>query len=221
MAMFKTLNDLKKSIKNDSGGGSSRKSSFLTVANGESYKIRFLQELAEDAAGYNDERGAAIALWVHHNPDNFRKSAVCTAGDEDSGYRCWACEQVPKNAGWKAKQHMFINIAVFDPDTQNWSVKLLDQKFTAAHIAQTIVDYSGEYDTITDRDYKISRKGEKQQTQYTLIPLAVKPEPEPGDFEDGKVELTDLSKIYRKRTISDQPSFYLADSDGGKVDDWK
>lgn len=219
MAMFKTLADLKKAIKTTEGG-SSLKDSYLTVSNGESYKIRFLQEITEDSAGYDETRSLAHVVWIHHNPDNFRKSAVCTINDEASGYRCWACEQVPKNNGWKAKQHMFINVAAYDPDSQKWSIKILDQKFTAAHVAQTIVDYAGEYETITDRDYKISRKGEKQKTQYSLIPLAVKPEPEDEDFAGSK-ELFDLSKVYRRKSVNEQASFYLEEQDRGKQDDWE
>lgn len=37
-----------------------------------------------------------------------------------------------------------------------------------------IVSYYGEYDTITDRDYKIEKHGEGTETTYTVIPLTPK-----------------------------------------------
>lgn len=219
MAMFKTLSDLKKAISVPSGN-SVAKDRFLIVRDGESYRIRFLQDLTESSSGYDEEAGLARLVNVHSNPDDFRKDALCTKDMEQWNHSCWACEQITKNKMWKPKQHLFVNVAVFDPDEKTWSVKILDQKFTAAHIGNTVVEYAEEYNTIVDRDYKISRTGEKQNTKYSLIPLAEKPRAEEID----SLTLFDLDKVKRLKSPAEQPAFYLESEDKedkGQTNEWE
>jgi hypothetical protein len=216
MAMFKTLSDLKRMIpaSGDGGGGSDK---YFKVDDGESFQIRFRQELTADASGYTDEADAAKLVRVHSNPADFTKSAVCTSDSEESGYKCWACEQIPKDKKWSPKLHLLVNIAVYNPDSDTWEPKVLDQKFTSAHTADSIVEYANEYGTLLDRTYKISRKGKKQATQYNLIPLAVKD----ADESITSMAYFDLSKHHRNFRYSEQAGYYLSQEDKGSSGDWE
>jgi hypothetical protein len=218
MAMFKTLKDLQNSTKKpETTGFSGEKAKrFFTIKPDESFQIRFRQELTEDSANFIDDVGVAHVVRVHSNPADFTKNAVCTGDDEKYGYKCWACEQIDKDRGWKAKQHLLVNVAVFNAEENIWEPRVLDQKFTGAHVAESVVEYALEYGTLLDRTYKISRKGTKQQTQYTLIPLA----PKDADASIADLPMHDLEKVYRSYSYSEQSGFYLGSESGGSASSW-
>lgn len=221
MSMFKTLADLKKNTIDDKGSGGTqggeRIQRYFTIQSGESYLIRFRQELTEDSANFTDERGVAHVVFVHTNPEDYRKSAICTGDDESFGYRCFGCEQVVHDRGWKAKKHLLINVAVYNSEEEIWEPRVLDQKFTGAHVAETVVTYALEYGTILDRDFKISRTGQKQQTKYNLIPLA----PKDADKSIDSLPMHDLTKIYRTMNPAEQAGFYIQENDDSSSNAWK
>jgi hypothetical protein len=218
MAMFKTLKDLQNSTKKApaSSQGGDRVKRFFTIKPDESFQIRFRQELTEDSQGFTEDDGVAHVVRVHSNPNDFTKNAICTADDERYGYKCWACEQLDKDRGWKAKQHLLLNVAVYDPDTDAWEPRVLDQKFTGAHVAESVVEYALEYGTLLDRTYKISRKGVKQQTQYTLIPLA----PKEADSSITSLPMHDLTKVFRTIPYAEQSAFYVGAEDSSGASSW-
>ena len=129
---------------------------------------------------------------------------------------CWACQQVPLDRAWRAKGHLLINIAVYNKDEDVWEPRVLDQKFTAAHVAESLLEFASEYGTIVDRDYKIKRKGVQQDTQYTLVPMA------PKDADPSIADLVwhDLEKVYRTFSPSEQPGFYVSSEDKASSSDW-
>jgi len=217
--MFKTLSDLKKNTINMKGSAQDgeRIQRYFVVKSGESYLIRFRQELTEDSAAFTEEAGVAHVVSVHTNPEDFKKSAVCTADNEEFGYRCFGCEQIVHDRGWRAKQHLLLNVAVFNAEEDIWEPRIIDQKFTGAHVAETIVTYASEYGTILDRDFKFSRTGQKQQTKYTLIPLA------PKDAAPSIAELPmhDLTKVFRNMNPAEQAGFFAGEEDDSKSSDWK
>lgn len=219
MAIFKTLADLKKKTDKPANtqGDGERIPRFFSVKPGEEFKIRFRQELTEDSSGFNEEAGVAELIAVHAHPDDFTKNARCTADMEEYGYKCWACSQVPKDRGWRAKSHLLINVAVFNKEENVWEPRVLDQKFTPAHVAETVVEYASEYGTVLDRDYKIKRKGQKQETQYTLVPMAEKA------VDDSIAELPyhDLNTVYRTFAPAEQEGFYNASDDKGGASGWE
>jgi len=220
MSMFKTLSDLRKNTIENKGnvglGDGERVQRYFTIKSGESYLIRFRQELTEDSANFADDAGVAHVVSVHTNPNDFRKSAVCTGDHEEFGYRCFGCEQVVRDRGWKAKQHLLVNVAVFNSETDIWEPRVLDQKFTGAHVAETVVTYASEYGTIMDRDFKISRTGQKQQTKYNLIPLA--PKDANGSIAD--LPMHDLTRVYKIMNPAEQAGYYIAEDDSSGSSDW-
>lgn len=214
MAIFKTLKDLQNKAAKPVQAEGDRIPRFFSVKPGEEFRMRFRQELSEDLEGYSEESGLAEHIMVHTNPGDFTKSARCTGDMEEFGYKCWACEQIALDNKWRAKGHLLVNVAVLIDD--KWEPRVLDQKFTAAHVAENLMEYAGEYGTILDRDYKIKRKGQKQETQYTLVPMGVK------DADESIAELAyhDLSKTYRVISPAEQPGHFLASEDQSKSSGW-
>ena len=216
MSIFTNLSDLQKATEVKNVGSGDLVNRFFTVKDGEKFLLRFRQELVQDSPGFNEEVGAAQVIGVHANPADFRKSAACTADDEKYNYKCWACEQVGKDNGWRKKQHLVINVAIFDPDEKVWNPRVLDQKFASAHVGQQVVDMAVEYGTLLTHDYKISRKGSGQKTQYNLLPVGVKDE----DPAISELPFHDLSNMYRSYSYAEQAGFYLAEEDTGSTSGW-
>lgn len=205
---FKTLDDFKKNVdskrSNRSGGR------ILVVKDGEAYRIRFLQELVESGDNFNPERGLARVVSVHQSPVNFRRKAECTLGVDAYGGRCWACDQVRKDKKWNDKTHLLVNVAVKTGQGDgDWEAKVLDQHFTQFHIGDEIVEYASEFGSLLHHDFKISRKGSKLDTNYSI--MAVQPREEPAVVSD--LELHDLTTIFKSLDYDAQEEFFLTDAD--------
>lgn len=196
MSVYKKINELRKKV-DDSQSGAGKK--FLILKDKDAFRIRFLQELAEDGTHYSDKRKTAEVVNVHKSPLDFKKKVVCTAADGE----CWACEQVVTDNSWRPQAHLLVNVAVRD-DNGNWEVRLLDQGFNQRHIGDTLVEYALEYKTIMEHDFKIQRAGSKMHdTNYTIIPVGISEEPE----SLGDVELFDLSTVFRSLPSAEQEEY--------------
>ena len=75
---LKSLKDLEKSVTKTGTNTGPKK--FFTVQSGQSYRIRFRQELTEDSKNYNDETGTAINVPVITSPINWKWRVASTAG---------------------------------------------------------------------------------------------------------------------------------------------
>jgi len=214
MSLFTSLADLQKATEVPEYTGGSEK--YFTIKDKEKFLIRFRQELVQDAPGFDEAVGSAQVVSVHTSPLDFKKSATCTAESEKFGYKCWACDQVGKDTKWRGKQHLLINIAVFDAEEKVWIPKVLDQKFTSAHVAQGIVDMAVEFGSLLTHDYRISRVGEKTKTQYNLLPVGEKNE----DPSIAGLEYFDLSSMHRIYAPNEQQGYYLAEEDKGSAEGW-
>ncbi len=193
---MKSLDSLKKSVEKPK----SINRNFLRLKDGDSLKIRFIEELAEDGKNFNSERGTAKVVGVHQNPLNYRRQLSCSA---DQG-QCWACEQAQSGEkGWWAKKHLLANV-IAEVEKGKWEVRIFDAKFTDANVGNELIEFAETYETITDRTYKYSRKGaNKDDTNYMLIPVKEEAEPE---FSG---ELYDLGEIFFKKPYVEQEAFFL------------
>ena len=79
---------------------------WLKLADGQSVKIRFLEELDEDSPNYTEDRGLALVVKEHTNPKDFRRRAVDTMDTEG---RDWAEEMHRKDpkAGWRGRLRFY------------------------------------------------------------------------------------------------------------------
>jgi hypothetical protein len=197
---LKTLKDLEKNIPSTSGGGTKK---FFSISSGETFKIRFRQELTEDSKYFEESSGTAITVPVITSPINWKWRVASTAQLAEFNYRCWGSEQITKDTRWRPKAHLLINVAVeIEPGT--WEPRIIDTTFNQRHIGLILIEYAKEFGTITDRYYKYSRTGSgAQDTNYTLIPLDQSPMPD----NIKSLQMHDLNSVYMALPYANQEKY--------------
>jgi hypothetical protein len=182
---------------------------WLKLADGQAVKIRFIEELDEDSANYDAERGLALVVKEHTNPKDYRRKAVDTMDTEG---RDWAEEMHRKDpkAGWRARLRFYCNVLVDDgiedPYVAIWSMGVSKQSSF-----NTIREYALETGSISNLTWKLKRNGQGTETSYTLIPSA--PDAEP--FAWGEIKPFPLENALSKIPYAEQEAFYLGfDSPG-------
>ena len=176
---------------------------WLKLADGQSAKIRFIEELDEDSANYNEGRGLALVVKEHTNPKDYKRKAVDTMDTEG---RDWAEEMHRKDvkAGWRARLRFYCNVLVDDglepPYVAIWSMGISKQSSF-----NTIKEYAMETGSISNVVWKLKRNGQGTETNYTLIPSA--PDKEPFDWTG--TEPYPLESALRKIPYAEQEAFYL------------
>ena len=171
MGIVKGLKDLNKALdKPQPTGGEGSKARWVKLEDGESVKIRFLQELDPDSPTYNDKFGLGFIAVEHTNPKDYRRKLLCTMQDQG---KCWGCEQHRKDykVGWKGRSRLYINVLVDDGKTDPY-VAILSQGSSGKTVTPTLIEYAGEMGSITNLMWRIKRTGTKTDTSYTIIPLA-------------------------------------------------
>ena len=146
---------------------------YLTIKNdGDSVKLRFLQELDYDADNYSEKNGIGVIAIEHAHPDNFRNSALCTMEEEG---QCYACEmkaddrvEWDERKGWGQKERLYINVA-----DEEGNVYVLSQGTGDKSITPGLIEYTVDPDigTITNRWFKVKRNGTGLKTSWTLTAL--------------------------------------------------
>ena len=176
---------------------------WLKLADGQSVKIRFIEELDEDSANYSAERGLALVVKEHVNPKDYKRKAVDTMDTEG---RDWAEEMHRKDpkAGWRGRLRFYCNVLVDDgieaPYVAIWSMGISKQSSF-----NTIREYALETGSISNVVWKLKRNGQGTETNYTLIPST--PDTEPFKWE-GK-EFFNLEKVVREVPYPEQEAFYF------------
>jgi hypothetical protein len=178
---------------------------WLKIADGQAVKIRFVEELDEDSANYNAERGLALVVKEHTNPKDYKRKAVDTM---DSEGRDWAEEMYRKdyknNAGWKGRLRFYCNVLVDDgmedPYIAIWSMGVGKQS-----AFNTIREYALETGSISNITWKLKRNGVSTETSYTLIPSV--PDAEP--FNWGELKPYPLESALKNIPYAEQEAFYL------------
>ncbi len=191
------------SVLENNGGGQSKSVPYLKLNDGETVKVRFLQELDPDSPNYNDKAGLGALAVEHQKPGDFKVRAGCSYEDEG---RCWACEQHRKDfkAGWRPKTKLYINVLVTRQDgTQE--VKVLSQGNGPKSITPWLLEYAGYVGSITDREFKMKRQGSGQtDTAYTLTPL----KEDATQYDVSKHELVNLEEAVRTVPYDKQEEFF-------------
>jgi hypothetical protein len=198
---IKTLKDIESNIPS-SGSSSGGGKKYFNIQSGDTYKIRFRQELTEDSTNYDEYAGTGIIVPVVTSPINWKWRCASTASMAEHSYRCWATEQVPQDGRWKPKPHLLINIAV-EIDGR-WEPRILDTTFNQRHVGMMLMEYAKEFGTITNQTFKYSRTGSgAQDTNYSLIPLG------PSDADDSIASLTmhQLDNVYMVLGYEKQKQF--------------
>lgn len=188
------------------------KLNWLKMADGETAKIRFINELDEDSPNYDPARGLALVVSEHSNPKAYVKKAECSMADEG---RCWACEynQAHPKQKWHAKYRFYINVYVDngrdDPFVAVWS------QGTQKQSAFTFLrEFAIDKGSISNRTWKIKRQGEGTDTVYSLIP----DDPDSDKFDWKGLEPYNLDRAVRKVPYDQQEAFYLGFEQIGSSD---
>jgi len=177
---------------------------WLKIEDGQSVKVRFINELDPDSPNYDAGRGLAIVVAEHTNPKDYRRKAVCTLDDEG---RCFGCEMHRRDpkVGWKARLRFYINALVDDGSEKYvavWSQGVSSKSPTTT----MLIEYAGDTQSISNLQWRLKRSGTGTQTSYALIPLATDQE----SFDWSDVEPFDLEKVaIRSIAYPDQEAFYM------------
>jgi len=204
MTIVKGLKNINALVDKPKYEGTGSKVRWLKLADGQSVKIRFIEELDEDSANYSDSRGLALVVKEHTNPKDYKRRALDTMETEG---RDWAQEQHRRDpkAGWKARTRLYINVLVDDGKEEPY-VAILSQGTSGKTITPTLIEYAGEMGSITNLMWRIKRNGSKTDTSYTIIPLAKDETP----FDFSSLELFDLEKTaVRHVPYAEQEAFYM------------
>lgn len=202
---LKAINDTLEKPK----AGTFQKVNWLKLADGQSVKARFPNELDEDSPNYSADRGLAIVVAEHTNPKDYKVKAVCTMDDDG---RCFACELHQKEnssgnpeyrGGWKPRLRFYTNVVVFNGDTTD--VTVWSQGVSTKSAFNILREQAMETGSVSNVEWKMKRNGERTDTSYVLIPSA--PDSEPFDWSG--VELFDLEKVVRTVPYPQQEAFYL------------
>ena len=212
MGIVKGLKDLNKALDKPSYNDSdSTKGRWVKLEDGESVKVRFLQELDPDSPSYNEKNGLGFIAVEHTNPKDYRRKALCTM--EDQG-KCYGCEQHRKDykAGWKGRSRLYINVLV-DDGKEDPYVAILSQGSSGKTVTPTLIEYAGEMGSITNLMWRIKRSGTKTDTSYTIIPLAK----DESAFDTSSLELFDLeTSAVRDLPYTEQEAFFAGEASHGE-----
>ena len=207
MGLAKGLKQLNKAIDKPSySEGEGSKGTWFKIEDGESVKIRFLQELDPDSPHYNEKNGLGFIANEHSNPDNYRRKGLCSMDDQG---KCWGCEQHRKDfkKGWKARARLYVNVLV-DNGKDDPFVAILSQGASGKAITPTVIEYAGEMGSITNLMWRIKRSGKGTDTSYTIIPLKADETP----FDSSSLELFELEKVaIRDLPYVEQEAFFLGE----------
>lgn len=178
---------------------------WVKLADGQSVKIRFLEELDQDSANYDPSRGLAIVVKEHTNPKDYKRKALDTMDEEGRDFAEEMYRKDPKgNAGWRARLRFYCNVLVDDgiepPYVAVWS-----QGVSKQSAFNTIREYALETGSISNLTWKLKRNGQGIETNYTLIPTG--PDSEPFDWSG--FEPFNLEKVVRHVPYPEQEAFYL------------
>ena len=176
---------------------------WLKLTDGQSVKIRFIEELDEDSPNFAEGRGLSVVVKEHTNPKDYRRKAVDTMESEG---RDWAEEMHRKDpkAGWRGRLRFYCNVLVDDgieePYVAIWSMGVSKQS-----AFNTIREYAIETGSISNLTWKLKRSGSGTETSYTLIPSA--PDSEP--FAWDAVEPFDIDLALNHVPYAEQEAYYL------------
>jgi hypothetical protein len=203
MSIIRGLKEINAIVDKPKYESTGEKVRWVKLADGQSAKIRFVEELDTDSANYDADRGLAIVVKEHTNPKDYKRKALDTLDTEG---RDWAEEMHRKDpkAGWKARLRFYCNV-IIDDGTEPPYVAVWSQGISKQSAFNTLREYALETGSISNLEWKIKRNGQGTETSYTLLPT--KPDTEPFDWSG--VSPFNLDKVVRHVPYAEQEAFYL------------
>jgi hypothetical protein len=148
---------------------------YLNLPNdGDSVRVRFLQEMDPESENYDKTRGTgtlAVEHVVYVKALRRMYRTICTIEDEG---RCYGCERA--RAGDKEfnqKRNYYINALVDFMDGEKPKTMIVSRSMGSTFFAQLFEE--AEEGSITESNYKITRRGSGTDTKWLLKPLKDEP----------------------------------------------
>lgn len=203
MGIMKGLKQMEKAMDRPSISEGGSKVRWLKLEDGQSAKVRFVNELDEDSPNYDEARDLAIVVSEHTNPKDYRRKAVCT---QESEGRCFGCEMARKEpkSGWRARFRFYTNLLV-DDGLEDPYVAVWSQGVGKQSAFNTLKEYAIETGSISNRVWRMKRQGSGTDTTYILLPG----DPDTDKFDWKGIEPFNLEKVVREVPYVEQESFYL------------
>ena len=205
MGIVKGLSAMNNQMERPAFQGDGVKGRWLQLKDGQSVKIRFMQELDPDSPNYIEKAGLGFMAVEHTNPKDYKRKALCSI--EDQG-RCFGCEEHRKDmkAGWKGRSRFYANVIV-DDGVEEPYVAIFSQGSGPKSATPEVINYAGETGSITNVIWRLKRNGTSTETNYSIIPLPTA-DSKPVDLE--KYEVFELEKTaVRDVPYVEQEAFYL------------
>jgi hypothetical protein len=205
MSIIRGLKDINALLDRPKYDENSPKVRWLKLADGQSVKIRFIEELDDESANYSADRGLALVVREHSNPKDYKRKALDTMETEGRDFAEEMYRKDPKgNSGWKAKLRFYCNVLVDDgieaPYVAIWSMGVSKQS-----VFNALREYALDTGSISNLQWKLKRNGQGTETNYTLLPIS--PDKEPFDW-DGVTPFP-LESALKKVPYAEQEAFYL------------
>lgn len=205
MSIIRGLKDINALLDRPKYDENSPKVRWLKLADGQSVKIRFIEELDEESANYSPDRGLALVVREHSNPKDYKRKALDTMDTDGRDFAEEMYRKDPKgNAGWKAKLRFYCNVLVDDgieaPYVAIWSMGVSKQS-----VFNVLREYALDTGSISSLVWKLKRNGQGTETNYTLLPIA--PDSEP--FNWSGITPFPLEAALKKVPYAEQEAFYL------------
>lgn len=176
---FTGLGDLRKKIQEREERNSDRDkavwfSTLLKNSHTGKLKIRFMQELSNEAELYREDWGTYLGATEHTapGPQGFQARALDTFEIEG---RDWAQEQHIDNPrlGWGKKQNFYITVAVesFDIGTgEKVVVPAILSRPIGSDFVTKLIEFNDESggEGITGKTYWLTRTGQKTETKWNI-----------------------------------------------------
>lgn len=217
MGVVRGLSNINRRVEQDNAPRESGpKVNYLKLADGETVRLWFLQELDAGSPGYNEDAGLGFLAIEHQSPRNFKIRGLCSMDDEG---RCRGCEKHQQDfkAGWRQKSRLYINVLVQRLDKAGNEVgepevAVLAQGNGAKSVTPGLIEFAGENGTITANAFKMKRTGSGQtDTSYVLTPgKALDERLNPADYD-----LFDLDLVVREVPYDEQDAFYAGNQQEG------
>lgn len=203
MSVIKGLKDISALLDKPKYESNGVKTRWVKLADAQSAKVRFVEELDQDSAHFDEARGLSVVISQHTNPKDYKRMAACT---QESEGRCFACEMDRKEpkVGWRPKHRFYCNV-LMDDGLEPPYVAVWSQGISKQSAFNNIKEYALETGSISNLTWKLKRNGQGTETNYTLIPTG--PDSEPFDW--GSYEFFDLEKVVREVPYPEQEAFYL------------
>ncbi len=204
---------------------------WMKLKDGMWVKGYFVEELDDEAEGYNAEVGTAEIVLEHSGPgkNGFQRRAECTVIDDGDAYphegcipclRRWEANR-DKTEGWKdwrkATPKVYINFFVTEaggefkkgkatipnPHSAGDVILISQSADSKQSVMPALLGYA-EDGSITNRPFRITCAGEGTDTTYTLRGDDKAPAP----FKAAEIERNDLSTAYKQVPFEEQAAYY-------------